>query len=197
MKYINILTCVLYCECRDEGDGVNRSDMDSLNERIRLRKKKLKNAEVVGSDMTLLNGDDVLDYFLLVQDKGTSTLRPMCDLFLGILPFIPTSVLCERSFSVYNGIMRSDRTSMSNEVVDACVILNSYNLVPVFDVNDINHDINAGRRVPMKVFNLHEHRHLFPFLNHHHGTEQERLRTLNELRTVCRRRFIYLLYYQN
>jgi hypothetical protein len=170
--------------CRENGDEVPEADIFSLNTKISERKandyKKRHGFSHIDGDERLLHGTDVLDYFYLVQQKGNAKLRPMCDLFLGILPFIPTSVLCESSFSVYNTIMRADRTSLGNDVVSACVLLKSHNQVPIYDINN-NMD-------ECECFQIGDYRHIYPYttVTHIAAIQADKIASL---RRVCKNKY--------
>ena len=183
LRTVDQILIITFCVCRDNGDDLTEGDIHVLNEKINKRKKKEKKKELgdshIGDNETLLNGIDLLEYLNLVQSKGSTRLRPMCAFFIGILPFIPTSVLCERSFSVYNTIMRSDRTTLGNEVVADCVLLKSYNQVPIFDVTGLN----------SACFEIDDYRHIYPYVVCTHIREQQDKRVEN-LRGVCKRKYM-------
>jgi hypothetical protein len=64
----------------------------------------------------------------IITTSSDSALRPFLQLGLAILPWIPTSVGCESSFSDHNNTLRVDRSCLSRENTEAYIILKSSNL---------------------------------------------------------------------
>ena len=140
------------------------------------KKRRTERGEHVGKSFLLLNGVDLLSYVYTVEAHGNVKLRPMCAFFMGILSFIPTTVLCETSFSVYNTIMRSDRTSLRNSVMSDCTFLKSYNQLPIYDPTNT------------RCFKVDDFKHIYPYVACTHCAETQTTK-IDKLRVVCRRKY--------
>ena len=113
-----------------------------------------------------LDGHQLLVYFQDVLERGDLQCRPMCLFFIPLMAFIPTSVLCERSFSIYNSAMRSDRSSLGNQNVESYLILKS-GQKRMFDETFENKEIDKAEQKKFNnsaKFDVMAYKHLFPFV---------------------------------
>ena len=115
---------------------------------------------------------DLVSYFQdlasLEHDGGgpVSALTPMVVFVLRILPFIPTTVICECGFSKYNTNMRADRGSMHNSNAESYMMM-------------------SDRSVPMENFKSEVYSHIYS-LFHKSGNSDYQEQLHQQCRETCR-----------
>ena len=117
----------------------------------------------------LKNNGDILAYYQLLIQHGNTSIIPFCQFAIAVLPFMPTSVICEASFSQYNSTMRADRSRMDEKNMAAYVIL-------------------KYAKTRMASFQVPRIKHLLKFVNKE-GDRSKQEGNLKKARAACKLKY--------
>ena len=141
---------------------------------------------------------DGMAYFNALA-TGPLDYQPAVILAYGLMPLIPTSVICETTFSKYNKSMRNDRSTMGERNIEAYLLLTEYPYHMRREATKVKtermmrgkkrkRDEEGAQDGEDKRFNVYRVRHLFPFYSKECDPKKQRPR-MEKARAKCRERY--------